>query len=73
LSVETVGGRYEVERMLGRGGMATVYLARDDALQRPVALKVLADGLRDDDPFRCRSASSASDESWYGGRPVSSS
>jgi serine/threonine-protein kinase len=54
LSVETVAGRYEVERMLGRGGMATVYLARDDALQRPVALKVLADGLRDDDPFRRR-------------------
>jgi eukaryotic-like serine/threonine-protein kinase len=54
LSVETLGGRYEVERMLGRGGMATVYLARDEALQRLVALKVLAAGLRGDDPFRDR-------------------
>jgi eukaryotic-like serine/threonine-protein kinase len=54
LSVETVAGRYEVERTLGRGGMATVFLARDGALQRSVALKVLAGDLRDDDPFRAR-------------------
>jgi eukaryotic-like serine/threonine-protein kinase len=34
-------GRYVLERELGRGGMATVYLARDLRHDRPVALKVL--------------------------------
>ncbi len=34
-------GRYTVERELGRGGMATVFLARDLKHSRPVALKVL--------------------------------
>src|SRR5215207_2022460 len=33
--------RYAIERELGRGGMATVYLARDRRYDRPVALKVL--------------------------------
>src|SRR5688500_8294815 len=33
--------RYSFERELGRGGMATVYLARDLRHERPVALKVL--------------------------------
>ena len=33
--------RYRIERELGRGGMATVYLARDLKHDRPVALKVL--------------------------------
>ncbi|PYP69701.1 MAG: hypothetical protein DMD41_16455, partial [Gemmatimonadetes bacterium] len=34
-------GRYTIERELGRGGMATVYLAHDLRHDRPVALKVL--------------------------------
>ncbi len=33
--------RYEVERELGQGGMATVYLAHDARHDRKVALKVL--------------------------------
>ena len=34
-------GRYEIVRTLGRGGMATVYLARQPGLERDVALKEL--------------------------------
>jgi serine/threonine-protein kinase len=36
-----LAGRYSVERLIGEGGMATVYLARDVRHQRRVALKVL--------------------------------
>jgi eukaryotic-like serine/threonine-protein kinase len=38
---EGLADRYTLERDLGRGGMATVYLARDLRHDRPVALKVL--------------------------------
>jgi serine/threonine-protein kinase len=36
-----LSGRYAIERQLGEGGMATVYLAADLRHQRKVALKVL--------------------------------
>ena len=36
-----LGDRYTVDRELGRGGMASVWLARDHRLDRPVAIKVL--------------------------------
>jgi len=38
-------GRYEVERLLGQGGMGRVYLARDTVLKRRVAIKTLRDDL----------------------------
>jgi serine/threonine protein kinase/Flp pilus assembly protein TadD len=38
---ESLAGRYEVDREVGRGGMATVFLARDRKHDREVALKVL--------------------------------
>ncbi len=37
----TLPERYQIERELGRGGMATVYLAQDQRHDRPVAIKVL--------------------------------
>jgi serine/threonine protein kinase len=55
LSTQTLAsGRYRVADVLGRGGMAVVYLARDDELERPVAIKVLAGHLADDAAFRDR-------------------
>jgi serine/threonine protein kinase len=37
----TLRGRYEIVRLLGRGGMAVVFLAQDLVLERQVAIKVL--------------------------------
>jgi serine/threonine protein kinase len=36
---ELIGNRYRVERAIGRGGMGTVWLCRDDVLRREVAVK----------------------------------
>ena len=41
LDANVFGAQYEIERELGRGGMATVYLARDRRHERRVAIKVL--------------------------------
>ena len=45
---------YRVVRKLGRGGMATVYLAKEGSFDRHVALKVLPDDLADDAGFVAR-------------------
>jgi eukaryotic-like serine/threonine-protein kinase len=48
------GGRYRLERPLGHGGMASVFLARDTELDRAVALKLLAENLGGDESVRRR-------------------
>jgi eukaryotic-like serine/threonine-protein kinase len=49
-----VAGRYRIERRLGAGGMSTVFRATDTVLERPVAVKLLAEHLADDEAFVAR-------------------
>ena len=57
-------GRYDVYAELGSGGMATVYLALDLALDRKVAIKVMSPSLADSDDnierFKCEAKVAAS-------------
>ena len=40
-----IGGRYLIQQLIGRGGMASVYLGRDRRLKRPIAIKILRRGI----------------------------
>jgi serine/threonine protein kinase/beta-lactam-binding protein with PASTA domain len=49
---QLVGNRYQIERLVARGGMATVYLATDQRLDRKVALKAIHPHLANDPSFQ---------------------
>ncbi|MFM8478142.1 MAG: serine/threonine-protein kinase, partial [Planctomycetaceae bacterium] len=42
IPAETLIGKYRIRRLLGRGGMGTVYLAFDSLIEREVAIKLLS-------------------------------
>jgi serine/threonine protein kinase len=48
---ERIAGRYELEEVVGHGGMSTVYKAHDSLLERNVALKVLHQQYNEDEDF----------------------
>src|SRR5207237_7591381 len=48
---ETVAERYELEELVGTGGMSSVYRAHDTLLERNVALKILHAHYTSDDEF----------------------
>ena len=45
---EYIGNRYRIVKLLGKGGMADVYLAFDTILKREVAVKILKSDMSDD-------------------------
>jgi serine/threonine protein kinase len=54
LTAGTKLGPYEIQSLLGAGGMGEVYRARDTRLDRTVAVKILTQGLADTPEVRQR-------------------
>ena len=48
---QKINDRYEIIKTIGEGGMANVYLANDNILERRVAVKVLRGDLSNDEKF----------------------
>ena len=48
---QVLDNRYELQELIGGGGMADVYLARDQLLDRSVAVKVLHQQFQSDTEF----------------------
>ncbi len=46
-----INNRYRLEKKIGQGGFARVYLGTDELLKRPVAIKVLSNDLSEDENF----------------------
>lgn len=49
-----VDGRYRIDAPIGAGAISAVFVAHDTILERPVALKLFADGVADDEGFTSR-------------------
>ncbi|MFI6740489.1 protein kinase [Nonomuraea sp. NPDC050451] len=54
MTAPSQAGRYRIEQLIGVGGFASVYLAQDDELRSPVAVKILADNWARQDDVRGR-------------------
>ena len=61
---ESIGGRYRLEAVIGRGGMSTVYRALDTVLERPVAIKLMHPAWR---PTPTSSSAFAARRAWWPG------
>jgi serine/threonine-protein kinase len=51
MTAEVIADRYELEELVGKGGMSTVYRARDRLLERTVAIKLLHEQYSRDDDY----------------------
>ncbi|WP_368074319.1 hypothetical protein [Arthrobacter sp. 24S4-2] len=56
LTADILGGRYRLGAVIGRGGMASVYTAKDENLGRDVALKLFAPQSADADELKRQEA-----------------
>lgn len=48
---QKLAGNYRVDRFLGQGGMAQIFYGWDESLDRPVAIKVIGDALKDNTSY----------------------
>jgi eukaryotic-like serine/threonine-protein kinase len=67
---QTIDGRYEVERVLGEGGMGLVYKARHTVLGKPLALKVLRPDVSKDEEIITRFRQEAQSASSIGNEHI---